>query len=372
MGPINIKTLLVVMCSMFIVACAMAPGHYLDDSQFEIEKLSKEDKKQLKSDISVIPVTARLITEINQKTPKAIPKENPELEEQKSRYDYRVGPQDILTITVWDHPELTIPAGEYRSADIAGHLVRNDGTIYFPYVGVIEVAGKTIDEIRLLLTEKIKKYIVKPQLDVRIVAYRSQKVHVVGEVKKVGAVPLTDIPLTLMGVIDAAEGVTAEADLQNVTLTRQGSIRKLDLQALYDYGDTTQNTILQDGDIVHIPDRSKKKVFVLGEVKNPSAYLMHKGRITLAEAISEAGGFEPQSANPNKVYVIRGEKDKANIYWLDAGSPATLLLATNFTLDPQDVVYVSTAKLSRWNRIINQILPSVQLIWQTDNLLKNN
>jgi len=343
----------------------MAPGLYIDESRFDVNDLSDEEKAESVPGINVIPVTAQLIAQFNAEHPKIEPQQNPELERQKSEYDYRVGPQDILSITVWDHPELTIPAGEFRSAEVAGHLVRKDGTIFFPYIGVVNVEGKTIDEVRQLLTRKIKKYIVKPQLDVRIVSYRSQKVHIVGEVNKVGAIPISDVPLTLLEIINAAEGITKEADLQNVTLARKGTLRKLDVQALYDYGDSSQNILLQDGDIVHVPDRSRKKVFVLGEVKEPAAYLMHKGRMTLAEAIGDAGGFAPEHVNPNKIYVIRGEQKKANVYWLNASSPDTLLLATNFALEPQDVVYVSTAKVSRWNRIISQILPSVQLLWMT-------
>ena len=77
-------------------------------------------------------------------------------------HTYRVGPQDILNITVWDHPELTIPAGEFRSAEAAGHLVAEDGTIFYPFVGKVKVAGLTLAEIRDLLTEGLSVQIRDP------------------------------------------------------------------------------------------------------------------------------------------------------------------------------------------------------------------
>jgi polysaccharide export outer membrane protein len=270
----------------------------------------------------------------------------------------------VLSVIVWDHPELTIPAGEFRPAETTGHPVAADGTIFYPHVGVIQVAGKTLREIRELLTQRLSTVIERPQLDVRVVGFRGQKVQVTGEVVAPGSIPITDVPLRVQDAISQTRGVTLEADQREVTLSRGGRTFTLDLQAMYEQGDLSQNWLLQDGDILNIPDRSRNKVFVLGEVLRPSSRVMVKGRMTLAEAIGDSEGFDPTSSNPSKVYVIRGNFDRPSIYKLDAHSPDALLLATQFQLRPRDVIFVSPHNLTRWNRIITQIQPTVQLLWQ--------
>ncbi len=258
-------------------------------------------------------------------------------------YTYRVGPQDILNITVWDHPELTIPAGEFRTAEAAGHLVAEDGTIFYPFVGKVKVAGMTLAEIRQMLTEALSDQIRDPQLDVRIAAYRSQRVYVVGEEEFPGVQPITDIALTILEAISRAGDVTEISDMTNVTLTRENVTYDIDLLAMYEYGDLTQNVVLQHGDVLSIPDRNLQKVFVLGAVARPSTQIMHKGRLTLAEALSDAGGFNEKEAKASAVYVIRGTTADPQIYHLNARSPGALILADQFKLSARDIVYVETS-----------------------------
>lgn len=327
--------------------CSLAPGMYIDEER--------------DTGFSIIPITAEVTVEQARRQERtAAAREPAALRRDLADYKYRVGPRDVLTVTVWDHPELTIPAGEFRSAEAAGHVVNHDGTIFFPYVGVMQVAGKTIDQIRVQLAKRLAVYIKNPQLDVRVAAFRSQKVHVIGEVKTPSILPVTDIPLTALQAINMVGGVTPEADLQRVSVTRNGSVESLDVRALYDQGDVSQNLLLQDGDVLHVPDRSGNQVFVLGEVSKPASYLMHKGRMTLAEVLGEAQGFDKLTADPSRIYVIRGRAGQPSIYRLNAASPDALLLATHFPLQPQDVVFVSSTEISRWNRVMLQILPTVQ------------
>jgi polysaccharide export outer membrane protein len=290
------------------------------------------------------------------------------LADEAAQYQYRIAPYDVLSVTVWDHPELTIPAGEFRAADLSGNPVLADGSMFYPHVGVVEVAGKTVPEVRSLLAERLRKYVQNPQLDVRVVAFRGKRFQVTGEVVQPSTLPITDVPTRVQDAIAQAKGLTKDAWTRGVTLTRGGKVSRLDLQALYDEGDVSQNWLLQDGDVLHVPSREENKVFVLGEVKAPSSKLMAKGRMSLAEAIGDSQGFDQTTSNPGGVYVIRGRLDQPRVFKLDASSADALLLAVNFQLEPLDVVYVTPYKLTSWNRIVTQILPTIQGIWQTVDL----
>jgi polysaccharide export outer membrane protein len=345
-------------------ACAWGPGMYMDEDAFRERYAGKADAGTDDA-YEIVQIDAELLSrqQLASQQARPAPKQDP-LAELAADYDYRVTAHDVLSVIVWEHPELTIPAGEYRSPETTGHPVAADGTMFYPHVGVIHVAGKTLREIRELLTKRLTPVIERPQLDVRVVGFRGQKVQVTGEVVAPSSIPITDVPLRVQDAISQARGPTPEADLRGVTLTRGGKTFTLDLQALYEQGDISQNWLLQDGDILNVPDRSRNKVFILGEVRRPSSRVMVKGRMTLAEAIGDSEGFDPVSSNPAKLYVIRGSFERPTIFKLDARSPDALLLATQFQLQPHDVVFVSAHNLTRWNRIISQIQPTVQLLWQ--------
>ncbi|BEH34371.1 capsular polysaccharide biosynthesis/export periplasmic protein [Burkholderia pseudomallei] len=374
---------LAVAAATLLQACATAPGNYLDTSRLD------DKDSQSAEHYNVQLITAQLVVSQADAQRKAGPLP-PARFVDPMQYVYRIAPQDILGVTVWDHPELTTPQGQSFSsggnttqtvagalqqpyanalpgqADPYGQTVMSDGTIYFPFVGRLHAAGKTVGQVRDELAARLARYVKNPQVDVRVLSYRSQKVQVTGEVKTPGPLAITDVPLTLVDAITRSGGSTNEADLQRVRLTRDGKFYQLDANGMLDRGDVKQNVMLQPGDIVNVPDRGDSRVFVMGEVKTPATVPMLKGRLTIADALTAGGGILDTDANPRQVYVLRDLQDKPNtpdIFRLDMTQPDALMLSSRFQLKPLDVVYVGTAGSVRFNRLLQQIFPTIQSIY---------
>lgn len=274
---------------------------------------------------------------------------------------YRVGPQDILLVTVWDHPEITLPLGQFRSDAATGMVVDEEGFLYFPYVGRVAVKGLTTSQVREALTAQLAKVLQKPQVDVKVLAYRSQKVYIGGEVKTPGMYPITDVPCTLAEAVNRAGGFLATADDSRLVLTRGNRSWRLDFQALMAPGDRGGQLLLKDGDFLHVPSSNEDPVYMLGELVKPGIMPMIHGKLSLAQAIAEAGGIQGVSADARSIYVIRqaGAADSVDVFHLDARNPAAMVLADNFRLNPRDIVYVDAGTLTRFSRVMGMLVPTV-------------
>ena len=354
----------VIMISMMaLTGCTLLPGtnaHYL--GQDEIQDGADQQNYTL------VKVTPNLVSKMQQQDAakaKQLVGSSPLTE---TLTVYRLGAQDSLRISVWGNPDLSAVSTQLSGGNLAsspaGRTIDEKGDIFFPLVGTIHAQGLTIGEFRQLLTQRLSKYIKDPQIDVDISGFRSQKVFISGEVKTPGVLPITDQPMRITDALGLVGGLTQEADLYNLILTRGAVSKSVDLDRIYYSGDTSGNILLKNGDILAIPDRQSRKVFVLGEVGNSigsnqsRSYIMRRGKMSLTEVLSDAGGLNPYSAAATKVYVMRADDNgDPVIYRLDGRDPASLVMAEQFAIRPRDVVYVSATDVTEIGRFINQFFP---------------
>ncbi len=282
---------------------------------------------------------------------------------------YKIGPGDVIGITVFDHPEIissAIPATTVADpssvSPAPGFIVSNTGQLSFPYAGTLRVAGMSVQDLEDTLTKRLSRVFKEPQVNVRIQAFRSKRAYVEGEVRQPGLQVFTDIPMTLPEAISRAGGVLpTTGDRSFVTLTRAGTTTAIDLMGMAEVGVDPSRIPLHSGDMITVRSREDRKVTVLGEVLRPQAMVMRNGRLSLNDALAEAGGADLLTANPSQIYVIRNlPQGGQSIFHLNAGNATALAMADRFALEPKDVVFVDPVPLVRWSRVVNLLLPSAQ------------
>lgn len=320
--------------------------------------LTPEGQAELGPDVEVIVLDPTNINSFTRPSRGHVPTDLPN----GRNWVYTVGAGDILSVIVFNHPELTLPAGPQRSAAESGFQVSSDGTINYPFIGQVTARGRTPEDIRREISQSLSFFIPDPQVEVRVAAFNSQAVVVSGEVRAPNRQALTTVPLSLIEAINAAGGFTDDADTRAVTVQRGGRVYPVDVRGFLQGGLTQNNPILRNGDVVSVMRRRAEEAYLLGEVGRASAVDLSREPITLTQAITRSGGLETPRADARGVLVFRVHEERTRVFQLDTSNPTGLLLGTRFVLEPGDVVYILRSPLQRWNDTIVRLLPSVQAV----------
>ncbi len=306
---------------------------------------------------------------LNAATVKAVPARSARLEDLEPLLAekpgaYLIGPQDVLLVTVWEHPELTQPLGQFRSDAATGQVVDEEGNIFFPYVGMLPVKGLSASQVRFRLYQSLSKVLKNPQIDVKVTAFRSQKVFIAGEVRTPGITNITDVPMTLSEAITRAGGLLPTADDSRLLLTRGDRTWTLNFHEMMNKGGRYGQLLLKDGDNIRVPGKDEEAVYLMGELKAPRAMPLFHGKLSLARALADSGGMDNLSAHASSVYVLRAgaAENAVDVYHLDARSPAAVVMADKFELQPRDIVYVDAGTLVRWNRVVSLLMPTFNAV----------
>jgi polysaccharide biosynthesis/export protein len=285
---------------------------------------------------------------------------------------YQVGPGDTVLVAVYRHPELSIAPYAGASLNtpgsrVAGLVVDNDGTIQFPLIGSVQVAGKTSDELRKYLEQELAVYIKEPNVTVQVIFAGSIRYYLLGQFTDPG-LKYSDRPLRLLEALSLGGSVQLErASLRSAYVARAGRRLPINFQRLIREGDLQQNVALQSGDVILIPDNASDQAYIFGGApgSNPrgGAVPFVNGRLNLLQALAQVGFGQREHFQGKlaKTVVIRSESDRGELFMVDA---ERILQgeAAPFELAPGDVVYVPTTAITDWNQALDQLLPTLQTI----------
>jgi polysaccharide export outer membrane protein len=220
--------------------------------------------------------------------------------------DYRIGPKDLLELTVIGFQDLN---RQYR--------VSEEGKISLPYLGELQVEGMTKSDLEKRLVQLLgEKYLENPQVSVVIVEYQSRRVFLIGAVAKPGPYELMG-RLTLLKLISQAGGLTADAGSEIVVMRQlpdgDKTSLKIPVEDLLLKGDASLDIPLQSDDIISVPLNVMVQIYVTGQVKNAGAFSVRKSNIpTLLRAIAQAGGFS-ERADKGDVIIKRFDESGKEI-----------------------------------------------------------
>jgi polysaccharide biosynthesis/export protein len=260
--------------------------------------------------------------------------------------DYKIGPEDVLTITFWQDPTLN-----------QNVVVRQDGKITLSVIGEIIAAGMTPSDLANKIGDRVSRYNKNvSQATVEVISYGSQKIFVTGQVMNPGKFAFEVMP-DVWKLIKEAGGITEFGDLSNVVIIRgsvdKGDIINVNLADLIAQGDPSKYPILHANDIVEVKrsssgtgtglptqtmDKRKNIIYVIGRVSSPGPINFEEGMEAL-DAISLARGPLPD-ADLGKITIFNKRDQYSNVVTLDIEKRAKKGTPARYKLRPEDTIYL--------------------------------
>ena len=274
---------------------------------------------------------------------------------------YQLGPNDLIIVTVYQHPELSVPAP--GSSNNNGVLITSDGTIDMPLIGQVNLNGLTIPQASQLITSDYASLIRQANVTIQLVNPQSLRYYLLGAF----TAPGVKYPGHAMTLLDAL-ALGGSVDISNADLYQayvaKGTVKlPIDLHALLVDGDLTQNITLGSGDDIVIPPSTNEDAFVFGSVGKPGAVQFKSGALSLLQALSSAGLDLPNytQAELSKIHLIRAHGASAELMVINARAILNGT-APNFALEPGDIVFVPPTGIGSWNQVLNLLIPSLNTI----------
>lgn len=302
---------------------------------------------------------------------------------------------DVLEISIWEAPPAVLFGGTFSAeGQGSGHLtqlpqqmVNKNGTVTVPFIGNIKVAGKTPEAIQNQIAGALSRKANQPQALVRIANNLSSDVTVIRQGNSI-RMPLSANNERILDAVAAVGGASENIEDVTVRLTRGNKVRSMAFETLI--ADPSQNIILRSGDVVALMN-TPYSFTGLGAVGNNQQMRFSSKGITLAEAIGKMGGLIDDRSDPRGVFVFRHipfseldyshqsqwrEKgysegmDVPTVYQVNLLEPQSMFLLQRFPIQDKDIVYVSNAPLSEFQKFLRMIFSITSPITGTANTIR--
>jgi protein involved in polysaccharide export with SLBB domain len=280
--------------------------------------------------------------------------------------EYLLGPLDVLEINSYVGDKVT-------SQTVT---VDNRGKISYSFIDDLSVNGLAPSELDRILTEKMSAYIKNPRIHILVKEFKSKSVTALGEISSLRSSTGSDAgsgriylegKTTLMDLLALSGGYTVDADIKNIKLVRKGRTYRINLYDVLEKGDESQNVIVDDGDVIDIPELSvfRERIYVMGEVNNQGIYSLKDARDLLG-AIALAGNVTRLAKEENTL-IVRG-------YPPENGKPLVMMsdvkallrkadLDQNIPLEEGDLVYVPRMRIGDINDWISNTMPLLDFLF---------
>lgn len=279
----------------------------------------------------------------------------------------RIGAGDVISLTIWEAAAGGLFSGPIvsdrmtpgsRSATIPDQTVGRDGSITVPYAGRIRVHGLTQSEVQAAIEQALSGKAIQPQVLATITRPLSKSVTVTGEVTTGGRIPLSEGGDRLLDIIAQAGGIKAPVNETFLRLQRGG--RTASVSLLRVVSDPRENIFLRPGDTVTLV-RTPQKFLAYGATGRNAEIPFESDELSLAQALTKAGGLIDTRADPQGVFVIRFEPPSIHrqlpgasrtstsqarlpvMYRLNLRDPNSLVLAQQFKIFNDDMIYVTNS-----------------------------
>lgn len=259
---------------------------------------------------------------------------------------------DILELKIYNtffHPWLEV----IHAQNEKGGFVIIDDHLYIPYLGKVSTLDLSLEELKKQVDLLLKKEFPSATCFIDIKDRLKKRIELQGAISQ--TLPLISKNRTLLNVLTPLKG--KEISFLNSYVKRDHQILPIDLQKLIEERDSQKDISLKEGDCIVLAEQKEAKIMVLGEVHKEGVYYFDSAKMSLKEALAKAGGIL-LSADRTFIQVIRGKMAHPKIYTL---SYKNILRAQNDTMlvIPGDIVFVASTPIAEWNRLLNQLLPSI-------------